>query len=186
MGYKDATRERLSETQLQPIEGYLDKLDEAVREGVGLYLYGDSSIGKTFIASVLCNEIDDRRTGMYSYMVTADELNEAWIEDDDDLPGSSLVFSCSDAQFLVIDDVGREYRANSGFFERRFGSLLRKRRQDNLTTIITSNLDPKEFCEIYGKGSAEIAKECMIVIHLKGPNVRDKIASEMARYFLEE
>ncbi len=179
--YRGAIREDLSESQLGAVQGYLDKLGGAVTRGLGLYLYGNNSLGKTYIASVLCKEVRARyRVG--SFITTASQLKEAWIEDYDLAPDESFIHRCNTVRFLVIDDAGREYRTASGFAENQFGALLRRRSRNKLTTSITSNLDPKEFSEIYGKGSGELAKECMAVVKLTGPNVRDQIASESARY----
>ncbi len=179
--HRNATRERLSESQLQPIQGYLDKMGILVRRGIGLYLCGDNSVGKTYTAAVLCKEVWARYR-VASFMTTLSELKEAWIKDYDLAPDESFVHRCETVRFLVIDDVGREYRANSGFAETQFGALLRLRSRKGFTTTLTSNLDPEGFSKIYGKAAAELAKECMHVVELTGPNIRTQISAKTAGY----
>lgn len=88
------------------------------------------------------------------------------------------------ARYLVIDDLGKEYRSDSGFAETNFGVLLRHRSRMKLVTNITSNLTPKEFGEVYGKSTAQLVKECMYPVHFDGPDMRDAEADKL-RQFIE-
>jgi DNA replication protein DnaC len=81
-------------------------------------------------------------------------------------------------RLLVIDDMGKEYRANSGFAETQFGALIRKRTRARKTTLINTNQGLREFQDVYGLSTSELVNECMISIEMKGPNVRDMLAAQ--------
>lgn len=173
----DATRDSLTESQQESVGNYLVKLDDHVRQGMGLFLWGGNSIGKSYVGAVLCKAV----WGLHrvpSFCVTAAELKDAWIEDKPLFLESRETFCgrASSVRFLVIDDLGREHRANSGFAENKYGALLRQRSRDKKTTVITTNLDPTSYEKIYGKAAFELARECMIVRKMGGSNFRAVIA----------
>jgi DNA replication protein DnaC len=172
--YWPARLAMLSPEQKSPIESYIANLKQALQKGVGLYLWGDNSMGKTYIASALCKYV----WGMFrvsSYFVTATDLYEAWKRDrpaheDSD---ESLLSRVANVRFLVIDDVGREYRTHSGFSEVHFGALLRHRARENKTTVITTNMAPPEMKEVYGNAAGELCKESFYIVQIVGRNMRE-------------
>jgi len=168
-----ATRKGLTESQLHAVGNYLGILDEHVRRGVGMFLWGDNSVGKSHVGAVLCKVV----WGLYgvpSFCVTAAELKEAWIDDRPLFPESreTVCERSAKVRFLVIDDLGREHRSSSGFAENKFGALLRQRSRDKKTTVITTNLDPEAYTSIYGKAAFELVRECMIIQEMRGSNLR--------------
>lgn len=173
--YWDAKRSSFSPRQLKLMSSYLKTLDKSIYEGNGLFLCGENSSGKTYIASTLCKTV----WGLYrvaSYLITAPNLYGAWIKDSEAHPGSdeTICQRVAKVRFLVIDDAGREYRTHSGFSETQFGALLRDRSRERKTTVITTNLMPKEFADIYGKAAGELAKECFDVVHLSEGGLRER------------
>ena len=183
--YWKATRESLNPEQSKCLNSYLSKLDDAVRRGIGLFLWGPNNTGKSYVSALLCKMVWAQHR-VTSYCVTAAELKESWIHETPAHADSEELMSdrVALARFLVIDDLGREYRSNSGFSEVHFGALLRQRVRENLVTCITTNLSPKEFTETYGKATSNLVKECMYPIHLVGPDMRDMQANNI-KNFLE-
>jgi len=182
--YWGADTENFTPKQKKAIAGYLSDLPGMIRSGIGIYLWGDNSRGKSYIAAALCRKVwaDYRVT---SYYVTASELKEAWIDDVEAHPGSSEMMTdrVQEARFLVLDDFGKEHRTSSGFAESKFGALLRSRKKELLTTVITSNLDPREFGEVYGPSTKHLMRECMVPIRLKGQDIRERIAKRIYDVF---
>lgn len=85
--------------------------------------------------------------------------------------------------FLVLDDVGREYRTSSGFVESRLGELLRDRMANRLVTSITTNLNPQEFRESYGEATAQLVVESTYPLFMEGENMRERKRREIAEIF---
>lgn len=188
VAYHFAKPSQLNEQQSSAIGDYLTHLAEAVTDGVGVFLYGDNSFGKTHIASILCKEVW-RRLGVASYCVTAAELRKCWTSDPNKLADSNA--NCEElmsrrvekVRFLVIDDIGKEYRTSSSdYFESNFGELLRLRRKHGLTTSFTANVSRAEFAKIYGKSTDELLVECTTEILLAGQNMRSEKARDFGPY----
>ena len=181
--YWPATIADLSEDQLSPITPYLKSMRKAIYKGVGLFLWGKNSTGKTHTAAALC-KLAWEKYRVASYFITAVDLYEAWKKDSPAHPGSeeSVLTRVNSVRFLVIDDIGREYRTHSGFSEVQFGALLRSRSRDRKTTVLTTNLSPKEFSEVYGQAAGELAKECLHIVHVSGTNRREIIHFTLKGY----
>lgn len=175
-----ATLDDMTEEQHSAMNTFVNRLPDYIAHGLGIFLWGDNSRGKSYIAAALCKRV----WGQYrvtSYCITASELKDCWIQDRPAHPGSTetVLQRVMSARFLVIDDIGKEHRAASGFAENRFGHLLRQRSKLKLVTSLTLNFTPKEFAEVYGKSTAELVQESMIPVRLIGENMRHLIAEEL-------
>jgi len=173
-----STRKELTESQLDVVGKYFENLGELIRCGMGMYIWGDNSVGKSYVGAVLCKAV----WGLHqvpSFCVTAAELKDAWIEDKPLFLESreTICGRSSKIRFLVIDDLGREHRSSTGFAENKFGALLRQRSRDKKTTVITTNLDPETYKSIYGKAAYELVRECMVIQEMKGSGLRAVIAN---------
>lgn len=171
-----------TEVQRSALRSYVRQFKKMIRDGVGLYLCGPNGTGKTFLSAALLKEAW-RRWGIGGYCVIASDLKEAWIKDREAHRGSeeTIVARTEAIRILVIDDLGKEHRAASGFAETQFGALLRSRSRRKLVTILTTNLTPQEFADIYGASSAKLLKECVLPVMLKGPDERETEAEKLRR-----
>lgn len=176
----------LTSEQTKALGTYPSKFDSALVNGIGLFLWGTNSSGKTYIAASLCIEATSKYR-VPSYMIRAAELKEAWIKDCPAHAGSeeSTLERVQTVRFLVIDDLGKEYRTSSGFSESNFGSLLRDRNRNNLVTCLTTNQNPKEFTATYGLSTGELVKECMIPIKVPEQQHRDRLAARVYNFFFK-
>lgn len=158
---------------------YLVKLETVINKGIGLYLWGDNSRGKTYIAAIICKAAVEK--GYTAYMILADDLKSAVIErllfDED----TTVMQRAKDVDILVVEDFGKEYRGdNSNFVEVQFENLLRARRRRKKVTIMTSNMNPDdELQKIYGNSTAEILKEILYPYEIKGKNWRNTEAEKI-------
>lgn len=178
--YWDADLKRMLPHQQEPLTEYLSKIGQCVKQGIGLFLWGENSTGKTYVTAALCKHVwSEYRVS--AFCTTAAELKECWIQDREVADGEKFTQRIERVRFLVIDDLGKEYRAASGFAENKFSALLRTRARDKLTTVVTTNLTPAEFKEVYGLSSGELAKECMYPVRFKPVNVRNLIAGDIGK-----
>lgn len=171
----------LSKDQSDSIKSYLDDFKRQIAKGVGVFLWGANSRGKSYVTAALLKHAwrEWRVTG---YCITAAALKDAYIDDVEAHPGSAETVTerVRAARILVVDDMGKEHRTSSGFAENRLGMLFRERSRRALVTCITTNLNPKEFGEVYGASTAALAKECMIPIRLTGADLRSSIAKKLS------
>lgn len=182
--YWGAARESLTDHQRTCLKSYLEKLEEAIRKGIGVFLWGENNLGKSYVSALLCKLV----WGQYrvtSYCVTASDLKDCWIREIPAHEGSDELMRdrVRTARFLVVDDIGKEYRVSSEFVKSNVGALLRDRVRNNLVTCFTSNLNPPKFSEVYGKSTGQLAKECMSPICLSGgEDMRDREASKIEQF----
>lgn len=177
-----ATISSLSEQQKVRVEPYVRSIKKNLLDGVGLYLWGNNSSGKTHIGAALCKYVWGNFR-VASYFISAPHLYEAMKKNAPAQEGSeeTVMERVKNVRFLVIDDLGREYRAQSGFMEAELCSLLRSRVSHNKTTVITSNLSPQEIHTNYGQSVSELLKEVMITVRLSGENWREVKADEIRK-----
>jgi len=150
---------------------YYQNLDSNYQGGWGLYIFGNNGVGKTHACCALLKEI--QRRGYSTYCILADVLKVAYIDGSRFDQDNSIVSRVEKVDFLLLEDLGKEYSGKgSGFAELCFENLLRKRSRECLPTIITTNLTPQAFEERYKQSAVSLAKECMLAVFLDGDDRR--------------
>ncbi len=86
--------------------------------------------------------------------------------EDSDEGGTPLLERATHTRLLVIDDLGKEYLADSGYVHSQLNALFRYRSKHQLTTVVTTNLHPTKLLPIYGLSLVEALKESTPSIRL--------------------
>jgi DNA replication protein DnaC len=186
--YWPAEVDNFCEEQKKAVQKYVDNFEKYYKDGNGLYIYGANGGGKSYISAALCKHVWSKYR-IFSYCLTAGELNAAWKSFKDPIWANSeelVIDRIVRIPFLVIDDLGKEYRPkkdSSGFSEDSLGNLLRERSRELKITIITSNLSPVTFKEIYGESTAQLCKEYLIPVTIVGKNWREEKQSQIRQEF---
>ena len=186
--YSNATTQPFVGTVKSNIDKYISNAHWCIKNGVGLYIHGPNGTGKTYLACALTKEF--ARKGFSCLVVNAAMLQKIEVDPrymyDNNESWRSRVRS---VHLLVIDDIGKEYRTDSGFIEKSISNLLMVRsQQKNTATIITSNINPvpvrkgatTSFQVIYGVGTANLILEMMRPIEIKGENWRGKVQNKIS------
>lgn len=160
------------------VRKYLEKMDEMLENGIGLFLYSDeNSTGKTSIAVLALKQaLRLRRT---AYFEESGRLKAALIRAEEFEENIPIERRIRTVDLLVLDDVGKEYRTESGFAENTIESVLRDRSQSMRLTIMTSNLKPNRIEQVYSADLAALLRETMIPLRISGYDWRAVKAEEL-------
>jgi predicted ATPase len=127
------------------VSAYLDDIVANVESGQGLYLWGDYGRGKSALAAMTLKAAAiQRKLGLW---IRAKDLPEYIINDTPFVEEQTMLERAKECCILVIDEF--QVRKNIGFYETAIEDLLRGRIADGKTTIVTSNIVPKELSETY-------------------------------------
>lgn len=139
------------------IEKYIDNLDENVKQGKGLLLYGDHGTGKTSFGAMILREVMRTRADG-----TQHECYFTNLEDCVNMIAGGWRSEAARAEFeekilnvkmLLLDDVGglEIKTGNNGLLiQSTFTSLFKERSSNLRPTIITSNLNPEALQNCFG------------------------------------
>jgi len=167
---------------------YVEKMDEAIVNGIGLYLFGTQGTGKTLSACLVLKEAIRRGYRVYFTMLT--EVLEKYCDGRyDRVARSAFQHSIIEADFLVVDDIDKGYISDkSTFIDTAYDYVFRSRANANLPIIITSNMERDKFGDqenlTFGKSLLSIFDEHLIDVLVSGKDRRKEI-QEKLREFLK-
>ncbi|MDE5770182.1 MAG: ATP-binding protein [Ruminococcus sp.] len=125
---------------MQVARNYVKNFEKMKMDGIGLFIYGDVGVGKSFMAGCIANALIDIgvNTQMTDFTAIVDDL---WENDDRNAYRRKL----NDVALLVIDDLGREN--DSKHIRGIVASVLDARCRSKRPLILTSNFSPKYLLE---------------------------------------
>lgn len=174
-----------TESQKTLIENLLLNYREWKKAGYGLYISSRTKgSGKTFLASVICNELM-KNEGIKTRFVSASQLLDIAQSGDKESPDEykrepiKLLCNC---ELLVLDDIGQKQSGQSWLNDILF-TITDERMNKKLVTIFTSNV-PLEELQIESRISERINK-MSIAVSLPEFNVRTREAYQEKTQFLK-
>jgi len=168
----DGSRDRLKDV----LQDYMKNF--STRRSHGLVLLGPAGAGKTFGASLVAlGLVREHAWVRYSTYAKITKRRQELIRLDMQAqssfdwtaaePARQWLDICTDyCDLLVLDDVGKEYRAKSGYSDAGLDDLLRSRTELGKATIITSNLSPCDW-ESYNSSMASFLHELGEVVEVE-------------------
>ena len=162
------------------VQMYCDEITRARTDGRGLLLLGENGSGKSACACLV--RCVAARNGFSIGYITAREF----------VTSSILVYrdpelkvwrdSLLRADFLVVDEVGKEYRKEgSEYTQGEIDDLLRWRRGEYRPTVVTSNLTTKEIEEVYGASLWSIVSDRMEPVKFQPGDFRAELRRRRER-----
>jgi len=184
--YYEATLESVPDsTHRRVVEKYLDEFPQMEKQGIGVYLWGANSVGKTYLASAVLKELLKRNK--LSYVITADVLKSIYIDGKRFDGNQTVVQRVESIPVLLIEDVGKEYSGKgSGWAELNFENLLRHRSRNLLITWMTSNLSPAQLLDRYKQSAMALMLESMLAVEVQGKDWRKEIARGLVSWVRDE
>jgi len=154
-------------------EKYCKNLDSAYDNGLGIMFMGSSGTGKTFLAVEILKAA--LNLGYSIYFISLSEILKC-IKDGFEDKTKKEIFEnkIKDVDFLVIDDV-KDYDSSTPFALMEFEALMRYRCQNNLPTIITTNLSLEETKHVYSESLLSIFTSKMKIVEVVGVDYRKKL-----------
>lgn len=151
---------------------YMEHLDNAKKEGISLFLYGVNGVGKTMLGVEILKQA--LREGYTAQLVSLSGIiqmySDGWYSVQKREAYDDRV---RNVDFLMIDDIGKEYRSSkSGLTEVAFDNLIRYRTLRNKPMIITTNSSIDAIENVYGKSLVSLLYGKFIPIKVLGDDFR--------------
>lgn len=176
--YRDYTFEMIKHPDIQNekkrVMDYVENLEGNYKAGTGLLLWGMSGTAKTALGNITLLHCLEK--GYMSYYTDLSKcvtyLARGWYDEEVE---ANFIDKILDVDFLMIDNIGTEFRASSGLTESTLDSLFRERADKMLPVIITSNYNVDSLGNIYGKQMISLFREHLLEIEFRGADYRDVI-----------
>jgi len=157
---------------IEKISHYLNNVDEVFENGRGLYIYGGHGTSKTTTATIILRAVMDKLyTGYYLHFhELIDFTATVWKDDNKKWLWEHIT---QKIDFLVLDDIARNFKMNE---KESFvvDKLFVYRSNNNLPTILTTNLNTDDIGSLLGESILSIFKENVDEIQFVGEDVRGK------------
>ena len=160
---------------------YCEEYRKAYENNIGLLLWGDCGVGKSFYAGCVANARIDRGQRV---LCTAFPkiLNGLFSADDKNAYINSIV----DYDFLIIDDLGTE--RDTAYAVEQLYTVIDERYKSNKPTIITTNLNPQNFAkeqDIAFKRIYSRVTEMCVPLFVEGDGLRTAAAKAKTEKLLD-
>lgn len=156
------------------VTNYLRELDVYKLEGVGFTLAGPHGPGKTTLAMITLKYLARANWNVYATSLgeIVETIQRNWKEHE---PDTELIDRTKTADFILIDDVGKEHRGGSGFVSTVFDNLIRYRVQHRLPTFLTTNYTKSELKGSYGESIISLLSGKNFTIEVAGDDHRTTV-----------
>lgn len=145
--------------RFKKVQEYAAELASRYDDGDGFLFYGLNGAGKTMCGCyILAHAIKQGYTASY---LTAKELAAATGRAKGDDAFSAWLGKYLANDFLVLDELGKEYRNGNEYSLSELDELLRSRRGERRPTIICTNMSLHEFRDGYGHSFYSLTKDAL-------------------------
>lgn len=167
--YKNASFSNLHSQAPEELKALVKKFKSMTKEAfyenkLNIYLYGSYRVGKTFILHCIAKHIIEKFGEKSIYFVRVPDLYKYFMKNTPYRDNGTMIKFLLGRRVLIIDDLGQEYRANSGFAETMVEDFIRKRFNKGYITYIGSNANIDTLEKTYGESfSALISGEYVCI-----------------------
>jgi DNA replication protein DnaC len=165
------------------VQAYIDNYEDNFHYGLGLTFNGPLGTGKTFAMTCVLKELV--KEGEDVYMVTFEELINIWGSSYRDDEAKRLERRLKTTHVLGLDELRTDARNSGGFLSHGLDSVIRHRTANLLPTLVTTNMEPTDELDQFGKVySLLAAKNRRVETHghdRRMKEVRDENATLAAR-----
>jgi len=163
------------------IRRYIDKMENAVKHGLGLIMLGENGVGKTTASAQIV--LAAIRRNMSVLYITFPNLIHLIRKSQGDEWLAEVLADLVVRDVMIIDELGKEYkRTGSAFVDTELDRIVRNRRGDIRPTIIISNYETVDDIEDgYGKSLVSVLLSRSKPVQFAPGDYRDEQAKEFDR-----
>ncbi|AEO93484.1 DnaC-like helicase loader [Bacillus phage G] len=165
----------------EKMKEYANNFDEHYYSGQGIYLYGQQGRGKSLLESLVAREVaakinrDTSKNYKIAFIIF-EELVQLTHQSRSDLKARNLYHSLiSKPDLLIVDNIGSE-TGSKEYNTKVLEFLLRKRDNDGVPTVISSNYTPEQLLAAYSDTVHDFIVQNSIQVLVQGENHRKKNA----------
>lgn len=168
----DMARDLQTKIAVNEVRAYVDDLDARLREGQGLWLFGDTGTGKTTLAMLISKAALEagKTVAIYSLPKLLARIRRTY----DSEPGGDSYLSfferLTSVDLLHIDDLGAEKR--SDWVLEQLYALVNERYEAQRSILITTNLPHPELEEQIGSRTVSRLTQMCDEVEVRGDDRR--------------
>lgn len=149
-----------------------DKVDRIAKS---LVLWGPNGTGKTGLMISTAQRLMETGFSVVYVKVSKlfDKLHDSFEKGNDALLSAvEIMERYQHSHILLLDECNVEMKPSYSYYRQQIENLLRHRYENDLPTVITMNLSPKQFEEEWGKRTASVVIDMAIWVRVHGPTLR--------------
>ncbi|MDO8641791.1 MAG: ATP-binding protein [Nitrosarchaeum sp.] len=164
---------------------YYENLEKAQLNGTGLYFTGTHGLAKTTAAVVILKKAIEQKFTCYFLSMNdlVDFVTSGWKDYNLKLKYQYIV---TNADFLVLDDLGRNYHVQSSQSTQFLDKLFVTRCNQKKSTIITSMHGISSESTIFTESLLSLLKSNLIEIKLVGHDIREDKSKSLIEQLSEK
>lgn len=145
-------------------------VESLIANGLGVAAFGANGSGKTTLCTYILKAA--LRAGFSAYFFIMESLLSLVKAGFDEVELRERLRRIRDVDVLLLDDLGREYTARTGFVEAQVDELFRYRDSMSLTTLFTTNLSGPACEEKYGPALRSLWSGSFQTVTIHGRDLR--------------
>lgn len=165
-----ATGMNALETAQYAVDKAWDFIDNFSERPCGLFFYGDTGVGKTYLSHCIAKELIDRAYFVL-YFTSFDLFDlmakSTFHKDETASDMADFIFDCD---LLIIDDLGTEL--TNSFVASQLFCCINERIMNHKSTIISTNLTMEDFLETYSERIFSRISSNYTMLKLIGNDIR--------------
>lgn len=154
---------------LHACRAFVAAVIEDPRSATGLFLTGQSGLGKTFLCSAICHSLAENNI-VPLYIVFSDLISDMRASFQHDSGDADLLAMARQAPVLILDDLGAEHVTE--YAVSRLFDIINYRRNERLPMVISSNLTLGDVERIYDTRIVSRILEACQPLTLYGTDIR--------------
>lgn len=162
------------------VKKYVEEFENNYFTGRGLYLYGQQGRGKTMLEALAAKDIslkinpDTEKQYKVAFIIFEELVQLSHDARSNYSARQKLNTIITKPDLLILDNLGSEtgHKSDTGYVSKFLEFILRKRNNDCLPTIISSNYTPEQLKEAYTDIIYQFVEENFELVAVTGDNWR--------------
>jgi len=151
----------------------IENIEAVIGNGLGVATFGANGCGKTTLCAYILKAA--LRRGFAGYFLIMESLLALVKAGFDEVHLRETLRRIRNVDILVLDDLGKEYTARTGFVEAQVDELFRHRDSMGLSTLFSTNLTGPACEEKYGPALRSLWSGSVEMLLIRGRDIRPSV-----------